>query len=60
MEIIRLYTLTEVADILRVTRRTLYNYIKSGKLKAVKMGREWRITYENLKDFIESGTNSQK
>ena len=60
MEIIRLYTLTEVADILRVTRRTLYNYIKSGQLKAVKMGREWRITHENLKGFIESGTTKQK
>jgi len=24
------------------------------------MGREWRITHENLKGFIESGTTKQK
>ena len=38
MEEIKVYTLTEAVDILKVTRRTLYNYIKSGQLKAVKMG----------------------
>ena len=60
MEEIKIYTLTEAVDILKVTRRTLYNYIKSGQLKAVKMGREWKITHENLKGFIESGTTKQK
>ena len=42
MQDITLYTLTEVAEILRVTRRTLYTYIKEGKLKAVKIGKYWR------------------
>ena len=60
MEEIKIYTLTEAVDILKVTRRTLYNYIKSGQLKAVKMGRVWSITHENLKGFIESGTTKQK
>lgn len=55
-EEIKLYTLLEAQDILKVTRRTLYNYIKSGKLSAVKIGREWRITHESLKAFIEKGT----
>lgn len=36
---IKVYTLEKVADILKVTRRTLYAYIKEGKFPAVKMGK---------------------
>lgn len=56
MNNIKIYTLLEVVDILKVTRRSVYNYIKHGQLKAVKMGREWRVTEEDLKDFISKGT----
>lgn len=54
------YTLEEVASILKVTRRTIYNYIKNGDLKAVKMGKYWRVSEANLQDFIEHGTNKKK
>ena len=43
-EPIRVYTLDEVAEVLKITRRTLYTYVKEGKLKAVKIGREWRVS----------------
>lgn len=52
---IKLYTLDEVAEILKVTRRTLYNYIKAGVLKAVKMGKCWRVSENALQDFIFTG-----
>lgn len=57
---IKLYTLDEIADTLKVTRRTLYTYIKEGKLNAVKIGRSWRVSEEALKDFISTGTSAQK
>ncbi len=44
----KVYTLEELTELLHLTRRTLYNYIKDGKLKAVKIGREWRVTEETL------------
>lgn len=53
---LRVYTLNEVADILKVTKRTLYNYIKAEQLPAVKMGKYWRITEENLQAFISKDT----
>ena len=53
---IKLYTLDEVADILQVTRRTLYTCIKAGQLKAVKMGKYWRVSEESLQAFISTGT----
>lgn len=53
---IKVYTLEEVCNILKVTKRTVYNYIKGGQLKAVKVGKYWRVSEEHLKDFIERGT----
>lgn len=53
---IKVYTLDEVADILKVTKRTLYNYVKEGKLPAVKMGKYWRVSADSLQAFISTGT----
>lgn len=53
---IKVYSLDEVQDILKVTRRTLYNYIKAGKLKAVKIGKYWRVSHDALQEFVENGT----
>lgn len=57
-EPIRVYTLDEVAEALKITRRTLYTYVKEGKLKAVKIGREWRVSEAALQDFINKGTET--
>lgn len=54
---IKVYTLNEVSEILKVTRRTLYNYVREGKLQAVKVGKYWRVTDSNLRSFIATGTS---
>lgn len=54
---IKVYSVEEVADILKLTTRTIYAYIKSGQLKASKIGKYWRITPAALQDFIERGTH---
>lgn len=53
---IKVYTTEEALEVLKVTQRTLYRYIKAGQLKAIKLGREYRITEDALKDFLERGT----
>lgn len=58
VEDIKLYTLQEVADILRVSRQTIYNYVTAKKLKAVKYGKEYRVTEETLQEFIAKGSNT--
>ena len=37
---LKVYTLEEVCAILKVTKRTVYSYIKADKLHAVKMGKQ--------------------
>lgn len=54
-ETMKVYTLEELVDLLKVTKRTLYNYIKEGKLKAVKMGKYWRVTQKQLDAFLNDG-----
>ena len=55
-----LYTVEEISEILKVTERTIYNYIKSNDLKAVKIGKYWRIKHSDLEEFIDHGTNKKK
>ena len=55
---IKVYTTDEALEVLKVTRRTLYRYIKAGQIKAIRMGREYRITEDALKDFLERATDS--
>ncbi len=50
---IKVYSLKEASKILGVTERTLYNYIKAGRIKVQKIGGKWIITEENLKKFIK-------
>lgn len=54
---IEVYTLNELVELLQVTRRTLYNWIKGGKLKAFRAGKEWRVTKEALEEFIQNESN---
>ena len=56
----RLYTLREVAEILRLNPQTLYNNIRRGKLKASKVGREYRFTAEQVQDIIKNGFNGNR
>ena len=51
----KVYTLNEVANILKITRQTVYDNIKKGNIAAVKIGKSWRVTHENLQTYISKG-----
>lgn len=53
---IKVYTLEQVCEILSITKRTVYNYIKAGKLHAFKMGKYWRVTEEAFREFVGQDT----
>jgi excisionase family DNA binding protein len=48
------YTPAEVADMLRVNIMTIYRYIKAGKIKAYKLGKEFRIDVKEYERFLKS------
>lgn len=52
----RYLTVNEVCEILHRNRRTIYAYIRSGQLKAVKPGGKNFVIYESdLDEFIKNG-----
>lgn len=46
------YTARELADMLEYNIMTIYRYIKAGKLKAYKIGKEFRIDKEKFDNFL--------
>lgn len=58
-EDIKVYTLEEVASILKLSKRTLYSHFKNGTIPAVKIAGQWRVTEDQLKEFL-SGAGSKQ
>jgi excisionase family DNA binding protein len=50
-EIGRIYTTQEVAELLKVTPRTVQQWIRTGKLPAMRYGRVLRVKAEDLAKF---------
>ena len=48
------YTAQELADKLQVNIMTIYRYIKSKKLKAYKIGKEFRIDENEFNKFLNN------
>lgn len=45
----------EVADLLRLSKQTIYNMLRDGRIKAVKYGREWRFDRKQLMESLQTG-----
>ena len=52
---IELYTVEDVAEILKLSKQTVYSYVWQGRLKSRHIGRRAYISEQELKDFIGSG-----
>jgi excisionase family DNA binding protein len=51
---VKLHTVREVAEKLRVKPATVYSWIRKGKLAAMRVGRLLRITEEQIDNFVRS------
>lgn len=52
-----LLTVAQVAATLQIREKLVRNHIKEKRLKAVKIGKYWRIKPEDLHAFIESNSS---
>lgn len=55
MALDKLYTVEETAQALRLSVRTVYQWVYDGKLKASKVGSKWLITEAEIKKVITEG-----
>ncbi len=52
-EIQRFLTVDEAAEILRISRQTLYRHLKNKDVRVTKIGGRTLIDRKDLEDFIE-------
>ena len=55
-----MYTVYEVAETLKLDAETIRRYINSKKIRAYKIGKEWRVKESDLLEFIERQSNISK
>ncbi len=54
----KLLTPEQVAERLQMSKLTIMDYLRKGKLKGIKFGRIWRIKEEALEEFINKQEES--
>lgn len=47
------YTINEVAEMLKISRRTVEQYIRCGKIKAIVLGRVYRISESEVGRWVK-------
>lgn len=53
----RSYSVTEAADILGVSKRSVYNLCAQGAFKSVRIGTRLRISKKSFDDWLDGGSN---
>jgi excisionase family DNA binding protein len=49
-----LMTIEELAEYLRVKKRTIYEWLKQGKIPAMKTVGQWRFRKKKIEEWLES------
>lgn len=57
---IKVYTPEEAAQILKLSTRTIREYLRTGKITGAKIGKEWRITEEQIREFLDRHTQERE
>lgn len=47
------YSVKEIADLLKVSPRTIYKYVLNGMLKGYKIAEKWRFSKEQIDTFLK-------
>ena len=52
-----LLTVHEVADLLKIKESTVRAMINEKQLRAIKLGRDWRVAVKDLEAFLDEHAN---
>ncbi|AWB85455.1 helix-turn-helix domain-containing protein [Mycetocola zhujimingii] len=59
LEDVRFLTVAEVADMMRVSRMTVYRMVHAGELPAIRFGRSFRVPESAVEQVVGSHVASQ-
>jgi excisionase family DNA binding protein len=49
---VKFLTIAEVASVMRVSKMTVYRLVHGGELPAVRVGRSFRVSEEDVNDYL--------
>ena len=52
MSDVKFLTIAEVAAMMRVSKMTVYRLVHNGELPAVRVGRSFRVTEDDVDDYL--------
>lgn len=55
-----MYTIKDISQMTRLTTRTIQNHLKEGLLKGHKIGRSWRFTEADFKNYLNNPSISNQ
>ncbi len=56
----RYYTPEEIAELLKVSRETVYNWLRAGKLKGTKVFNFWRVSESELSRLLKGDKENNR
>ena len=51
---VKFLTVAEVASVMRVSKMTVYRLVHSGELPAVRVGRSFRVSEEDVNEYLRN------
>ena len=51
---VKFLTVAEVAAVMRVSEMTVYRLVHSGELPAVRVGRSFRVSEQDVNDYLKN------
>lgn len=55
-----LYSVDDLHELLGISKMTLRAYLREGRLKGRKMGVQWFVTEEAIRDYFDQGTKDKQ
>lgn len=55
-----LMTLSEMADYLRFTKKTIYRLLEGNRIPAIKVGRKWRFDKDTIDEWLQENSVGRK
>lgn len=52
-----IYTVADLSKLLNTTPQTVRKYINEGRIKGNKIGRQWLVNEEAVKEFLEGNND---
>lgn len=54
------YDVTELSQMFGLSASTMRSYFKEGRISAIKIGKSWHATENDIKDFLNSNKTESK